>query len=115
MTTPLATDPNGNSISYQYWGSTAYDGRLKRVTQPAIPGQSAGRAVEFDYDAACRCAPGTTRSPTSPRFGPAPPPTPPAPVATSPTPVCVGCGEARTASIANGAVHFVYRILRAAG
>jgi RHS repeat-associated protein len=48
---PLSlTDPNGNTVSYGYWGSTTYDGRLKRVTQPAIPGQSAGRATEMDYD-----------------------------------------------------------------
>lgn len=53
------TDPNGNSVSYQYWGSStgsagtyAADGRLKRVTQPAISGQAAGRATEYDYDAA---------------------------------------------------------------
>lgn len=44
------TDPNGNTVSYSYWGSTTYDGRLKRSTQPAIPGQSAGRATEMDYD-----------------------------------------------------------------
>ncbi len=49
---PLAlTDPNGNTVRYDYWGSTAFDGRLKRSTQPTIPGQSAGRAVEADYDA----------------------------------------------------------------
>lgn len=48
---PLSlTDPNGNTVSYAYWGSTTFDGRLKRTTQPAIPGQSAGRAIEFDYD-----------------------------------------------------------------
>jgi YD repeat-containing protein len=57
---PLAvTDPNGHTVSYQYWGSStgsagtyAADGRLKRVTQPAIAGQAAGRATEYDYDAA---------------------------------------------------------------
>lgn len=48
---PLSlTDPNGNTVNYSYWGSTTYDGRLKRSTQPAIPGQSAGRATEMDYD-----------------------------------------------------------------
>ena len=46
-----ATDPNGNTVSYRYWGSSTFDGRLQRVTQPAIAGQSAGRAVEYDYDA----------------------------------------------------------------
>ena len=45
------TDPNGNTVNYSYWGSTTYDGRLKRSTPPAIPGQSAGRATEMDYDA----------------------------------------------------------------
>ena len=49
------TDPNSNAVSYQYWGASGgnftFDGRLKRVTQPAIPGQTAGRAVEYDYDA----------------------------------------------------------------
>lgn len=44
------TDPNGNTVNYSYWGSTTFDGRLKRSTQPAIPGQSAGRATEMDYD-----------------------------------------------------------------
>ncbi|MDP2810074.1 MAG: RHS repeat-associated core domain-containing protein [Rhodocyclaceae bacterium] len=49
---PLSlTDPNGNTVSYGYWGSSTFDGRLKRVTQPAIPGQSTGRATELDYDA----------------------------------------------------------------
>jgi YD repeat-containing protein len=55
---PLSvSDPNGNAVSYEYWGATAAtggvftaDGRLKRVTQPKMPGQSAGRAVEYDYD-----------------------------------------------------------------
>jgi RHS repeat-associated protein len=52
---PLSvTDPNGNVVSYQYWGASGSnftaDGRLKRVTQPKIAGQSAGRAVEYDYD-----------------------------------------------------------------
>ena len=49
---PLAlTDPNGNTVNYSYWGSTNFDGRLKRSTQPAMVGQSAGRATEMDYDA----------------------------------------------------------------
>ncbi|MBT9519293.1 MAG: AHH domain-containing protein [Dechloromonas sp.] len=49
---PLAlTDPNGNTVNYSYWGSTTFDGRLKRSTQPAMAGQSAGRATEMDYDA----------------------------------------------------------------
>ncbi|RTL27866.1 MAG: hypothetical protein EKK47_17510 [Burkholderiales bacterium] len=52
---PLSvTDPNGNAVSYQYWGASGStftaDGRLKRVTQPKIVGQSAGRALEYDYD-----------------------------------------------------------------
>ncbi|KAF0163671.1 MAG: RHS repeat-associated core domain-containing protein, partial [bacterium] len=46
------TDPNGNTVNYSYWGSTAYDGRLKRITRPPIAGQAAGRATELDYDAA---------------------------------------------------------------
>lgn len=50
------TDPNNNTVTYQYWGASGgnftYDGRLKRITQPTIPGQAAGRAVEYDYDAA---------------------------------------------------------------
>jgi YD repeat-containing protein len=41
---------DGNTVSCSYWGSTAFDGRLKRSTQPAIPAQSAGRATEMDYD-----------------------------------------------------------------
>lgn len=48
------TDPNGNEVVYEYWGKSGAsflaDGRVKRVTQPALPGQAAGRAVEYDYD-----------------------------------------------------------------
>jgi RHS repeat-associated protein len=48
---PLAvTDPAGASTEYDYHGD-AQDGRLARIRVPAIPGQSSGRAVEFDYDA----------------------------------------------------------------
>lgn len=38
------TDPNGNSILYEYYGSEK-DGRLKQTTDPA------GRKTVFDYDA----------------------------------------------------------------
>lgn len=44
------TDPNGNTVRYDYYDSTR-DGRLKRITQPAIQSFSVGRATEFDYDA----------------------------------------------------------------
>lgn len=45
------TDPNGNAVAYQYWGPSNFDGRLRRITQPVITGQSRGRALEFEYDA----------------------------------------------------------------
>ncbi|MES2354415.1 MAG: RHS repeat-associated core domain-containing protein [Pseudomonadota bacterium] len=43
------TDPNGNTTTYEYWGKSR-DGRLRKITQPAIQGRSDGRAVEYDYD-----------------------------------------------------------------
>lgn len=51
-----STDPNGNTTQHEYWGlsggTATFDGRLRRITQPSIPGQPGGRALEFDYDAA---------------------------------------------------------------
>ncbi|MDC6168855.1 DUF6531 domain-containing protein, partial [Paucibacter sp. XJ19-41] len=48
----IVTDPNGHQTRYEYWGASSFDGRLRRVSLPAIPGQAAGRAEEYEYDAA---------------------------------------------------------------
>ncbi|KAF0218592.1 MAG: RHS repeat-associated core domain-containing [Geobacteraceae bacterium] len=44
------TDPNGNTVTYEYYDA-AKDGRLKKVTQPKIQTYTAGRALQYDYDA----------------------------------------------------------------
>ena len=45
----VVIDPNGNSVTMNYWGAER-EGRLQRVQQPAIPGFLTGQASEFDYD-----------------------------------------------------------------
>ncbi|MDB5801817.1 MAG: repeat-associated core domain protein [Rhodocyclales bacterium] len=42
-------DARGIAVTTDYYGPER-DGRLKRVTQPAIQGESAGRAIEQEYD-----------------------------------------------------------------
>ncbi len=44
-------DARGIAVTTDYYGPER-DGRLKRVTQPSIQGESAGHAIEQDYDAA---------------------------------------------------------------
>jgi RHS repeat-associated protein len=47
--TRTITDPNGNTVTYEYYDSTK-DGRLKKITQPKIQSFRQGRATQFDYD-----------------------------------------------------------------
>jgi RHS repeat-associated protein len=47
--TRTITDPNGNTVTYEYYDSSR-DGRLKKVTQPRIQSFASGHAIQYDYD-----------------------------------------------------------------